>query len=134
MAVAILGLGGLALFSLFLTSIQARGKSNDATSASRLASSELERAVLAAQSDIPAGSKDAFWNTDYPITGTAQTTTNTKVGGTEFRVELFHTTVRADASGTNRLKRIQVRVTWWNGEKQGYGNLQTLASRLVAEP
>lgn len=133
-AIAILGLGGLALFGLFMTSIQARAKSNDTTSASRLASSELERAVLSAQRDIPTGSKEAFWDNDYPISGSPQTSTSTKVGGTDFTVDLFHTTVRANTSGANRLKRIQVRVTWWNGEKQGYGKLQTLASRLVTEP
>ena len=133
-AMTILALGVLSLLNLLTASVQAGSKSANLTAASNLATGELERTVQSATKNIPDGSKDEFWGSDFPAPNTPFRTSDRKVAGTEFHIEVYAKTVADDSSGSNRMKRIVVDVSWWGGDKVEQGKLRTSVSRLVTEP
>lgn len=134
LSVALLSLGILALLSLLTASQQASSKSEELTAAGAVAEAELQRAVRAAARDIPTGELARFWAADFPPGGVPFVQGDTRVGRTSLHYEVFATTVLNSSSTENRLKQIEVRVSWWGGEREGYGQLNTVAAGLVSEP
>lgn len=85
----------------------------------------------------------AFWNaTDGAYTGTG-TNPTVNTNDTEFSLEYTVTTVTkpsstatfGDAKPGNRLRKLDLKVSWWNGEqgKPGYGRLSVSGTRLLRE-
>ncbi len=133
-SVTILGLGMLATFGMFNISIRARSMQSNRMAAQNLISSILNQTTQSILVDIPTGSKEKFWTTDYPSTGQPFDEGDTKVGRTTFHFKVFVTTVLTSSSGEGTLKRIKVKLTWWDKQKTGYGRLRSSSSVLVAQP
>lgn len=133
-ALALLSLGALAMFSLWMASLQAGSKATQLAAAAAVADGELSRVVRAATLDDPPGELTRFWAQDYPTSGAAFSTGSVSAGGTAYDFEVHTQTVLSEPDGTNRIKQVLVTVTWWGGQRQGHGRLSTQASRLVTEP
>lgn len=133
-AIGILSVGIFTLLTMFSTSLQARAKSSNLTAATHLAATEIQRARQSALHDRPSGSKALFWGSEYPSPATPFRSNEYTVSGTKFTAEVFAVTVRTPASGRNRLKKVDVVVSWSGGQKSGQGRTKARASSLVAEP
>lgn len=133
LAIVILAMGAFALLSLLVTSAQARAKTQASSAARALADGELQRTVHSVRSDQPAGEQSRFWDGEYPAGGTPFVQTTTRVGKLDYEVSVFAETVLSPPSGTNRMKQIEVRVTWHEGQRQGQGLTAVRANGLVCE-
>jgi hypothetical protein len=128
---------GLVLFSILRTD----RKTVDTSVGGLVARQVLDRAIDRVRADQPAGTKAQFWGGSFVTTPfEAGNLTN---NGTSFHYEVRAETVQ-DTTGTdvgstlpsNRLKKVDVVVTWWGSEqhdRSGYGELRVETSRLVGE-
>lgn len=133
-SLALLSLGALAMFSLWIASLQAGSKASQLAAAAAVADGELSRAVRAATLDDPPGELVRFWSQDFPSTGPAFSSGSVTSGTTTFDFAVYTQTVLTGADGSNRVKQVRVEVEWMGGQRQGQGRLSTQASRLVTEP
>lgn len=139
MAELILAVGLITLTILFLlglstATLRASNKSANLYPGYQVARKELDRVAAAAAGD------PAFWIQDY--TASPWESGSVRVGGTEFTFEIFARTLIDQSSsaplGTttsaeNRVKKVDVVVRWWGGDRQGHGQLMVRASQLVNE-
>lgn len=140
-ALAILGIGMLGLISVCSVGLQANKKSLTMLTAEQVADRQINRNITkAVVNDEPPGARDRFWRADYPYPTTPWVTGVEKVGTTEYKYALYATTVDAVAGGElgsgvedNRLKKVDIVVTWWGEQRQGYGTLRVNGYRLINE-
>ncbi len=132
LAVAMLG-----LLSLCATGLKANKKSVTTLTAAQVADRQLKRAIAkAVVEDIPAGSRERFWDEEYSYPSRAWATGKETVGSTDFSYAIYASTLPLTTTVTaNRVKRVDIAVWWWSedGRREGYGRLQQQACRLVNE-
>jgi Tfp pilus assembly protein PilV len=134
LAVVVLSLGSLALFSLMFSALQVRSKSTEEVAAYNLATSELERVLQVASQEVSSDEHTRFWGQDFPGKEETFRRSEVKVGGTSFDVVSHTRTVRNKAQGSNRIKKIETEVSWFGKQKRGQGNLSVRVEKLVGEP
>ncbi len=101
----------LALLSLGIALLAGSQKNADVGIAQQVAETELQRAIY-----------EADWtDASYPV----------KVAGTDYQVALYCTEV---PSLGDKAHQLEVVVTWWDGNRQGYGRLKVRNGRLVCAP
>lgn len=139
-----IGLAGVLVLSILLlatTSVQTDQKVTDRHIAAALAESQLE--TLARRISVEASpARAAFWSApDGPYSGLGAPTTLTS-NGTEFTLAYEISTITQPAGNDlgsavpeNRLRRVALLVTWWQGEqgRPGYGSLSVKRVSLVRE-
>lgn len=136
LSLGFIAIGVLTMIGLAVTSMRAGREATDSTTAVLVAQTELERNILAAQSD------PNFWDNDH--LATPYRSDSVIVDKTKFDYSIFAVTVMdgTDELGTsqgddeNRLKKVDIVVNWWDSgtqERQGYGKLEVRQTRLVAE-
>jgi Tfp pilus assembly protein PilV len=139
-----LGLFAVAILAVLALSISAaRGNREgfDTSVGSVVAVQLVDSLINQLKADEPAGVYDDFWDNDFTVT--PYLTGSLVNNGTEFQYTVLATTV-VDSSGTeigsavagNRLKKVDVRVHWWDSEsqnRQGYGELKVVNTRLISE-
>ena len=103
--------------------------------ATQVADRELNRAIVAVMCDNPTGTRSRFWSMEYAYPGQPFLTGVTSVGRNEFKYSIYATTVMGlgSAASNNRVKMVEVYVSWWEGERQGYGELRIHSYRLFNE-
>ncbi len=154
LAEAVIGIGLATVLILSIIALTTAALSGDQKAEMRqialsTADSELNRfaKVVAVAGSGP---RESFWTSgDGPYTGPG-TRSEVKTNKTDFTLSYNVTTVsRADGSGDigvdedadtdtpdrNRLRKLDLTVTWWNGEedKPGYGQLSVTSTRLLRE-
>ena len=134
----------LALLSVCVTALNTNKKSLLSSVATSVAQRELDRAIYAAVSDLPAGARGDFWDLDFPYPTAAWSAGTTRVGATDLSYAIYAHSVNDALSGgplglgsmPARVKKVDI-IVWWWGEaekaRQGFGRLQVCASRLVSE-
>ncbi len=146
LAETVLGIGlsaALILTLLVLTTaaLNTDSKTGHHQAASALAESELDRLVRSV-SILGSSARSSFWNSPDGEYSGPPTQNNLISGNTEYNLKFFSKTL-SDASGTelgidsprNRLRKVDVEVSWWSGEegRPGYGQLSVTRTRLVRE-
>lgn len=133
LAVGVLSITILAVGLLSLTITRSAAESNDRISSVAVCNTILDQVVEEAKSDPD------FWALEH--LGPPYRTGTVKMAGLEYEYDVTAETV-LDASGdpigkdlpNNRLKRVVITLTWFdtkNNERQGYGELKEVVSRLV---
>jgi hypothetical protein len=135
LAVGLLAITILAVGLLSLTIIRSNTESNDRTTTAAVTSTLLERVLSQAQKD------SAFWDQDHIATPYVED--KVKMGKLEYDYAVYAETVLdpsgvpvGDALPNNRLKRVTIRVTWFDtktSDRQGYGELSQTLTRVVNE-
>jgi hypothetical protein len=145
-----IGLAGILILSIIaLTTAALSGdqKAEMGQVALSAADAELNRFARAV-GVVGSSARNEFWGapdnfsayTEYTGSGTAAQTTSNR---TDFDFEYGYITVNeAGSSDTlgqekpgNRLRKLDLTVSWWNGEqgKPGYGKLSITTTRLIRE-
>jgi Tfp pilus assembly protein PilV len=136
LSMVILSVITLGVLGLTSTILQTGQEAADTSVGVAVAEAEIQRVISAAQGDPD------FWDLDHLVTPYA--TSSVVADGTAFECEIRAATVMdngislGSSSGLveNRLKKVDIVVTWWDSsttEHQGYGKLETRLSRLVSE-
>lgn len=131
----------LAVLALSLSAARGNQKGFDTSVGSVVAVQLVDSLINQLKADEPAGVYDDFWDNDF--SSTPYLTGSLVNNGTEFQYTILARTV-VDSSGTeigsavnsNRLKKVDIAVYWWDSEtqnRQGYGNLKVVNSRLISE-
>ena len=131
-------MASLALTTVCLSGLRMNRKSLGETSAAAVAEAELGRAVSRMLEDQPRGSRELFWKEDHPYPGQPWSSGNTTVGNTTYSFQVYSETVTS-ASGSslgslatnNTVKRVDIEVSWWGGQRGQYGQLKAGDFRLV---
>jgi type II secretory pathway pseudopilin PulG len=140
LAIALLGLAVLALLSVVGSVLKSSAKSNLNTIGMEVARTQLQRTISSALTDSPVGSRDLFWENEY-VTSPLSTGT-VKISKTDFNYEVYAQTINDVDSGNplgigtgnaNRIKKVDVVVSWLGGSRQGMGKTDTQLTRLVNE-
>jgi hypothetical protein len=123
----------LTLIGLTLSAIRSSEKAALLGPATQVSESLMNRTLYQVANDSPPGTKASFWAASGPSPWLAASET---IGGVNYDYVIYANTV--SGAGTNRLKKVDVVVSWWNtssaaGTRQGYGLMQVHASRLLNE-
>ena len=142
-AIAILAITLFSLLSVLVSGMQADKKAFLLATASNLADTELERAIQGvAQADQ--GTRDAFWNGEFPHPGSPYRSGTRTVNNTQFDFSIHAVTVFdtsgvavGDTEGDNdhRLKQLDIYVRWYESSTAKLGQGQTVhhQRRLITE-
>lgn len=115
----------MALTALGITALRSNSKSTSTQVAAQVLHRELARAVYS----VPTNA--SFWNTPA-ASQTLWTDGTVKVGAEDFHYAIY----MQDMLGSgppNRLRKLDAVVRWRDGQRVGYGDLQTRGSQLVNE-
>lgn len=152
LAEAVMGIGLASILILSIIALSTAALSGDQKAemsqvALSAADAELNRFVRAV-GVVGSSARGDFWSSpdsfdsyfEYTGSGTLDQTTSNR---TQFVFEYRYITVNEAGSGDtlgqekpgNRLRKVDLTVSWWNGEegKPGYGQLSLKATRLVRE-
>lgn len=138
-AIAILG-----VIALSLSLLRGDRKAVDTSAAQAVADHVVSAQVYAVENDLPAGKRSDFWDHDYPQSGGGFLVGDYEMNRTQFHYQIDAVTVVSGSStplgsgvSHNRLKRVEVHLTWkdaaGNGNRQGSGMLRYDSVRLVHE-
>lgn len=134
LAVGLLTIVILALVALTTSSLRANEKAARVGPAGQVAESLLNKAIYDAQNDSPPGARAAFWAANGPLHPAQQTS----VGGVLYDYTVYAESIPAGTGPGNRLKKVDVQLSWFNtagtgGVRAGYGKMELHATRLVNE-
>jgi hypothetical protein len=152
LAEAVIGIGMAAVLILSIIAITTAALSGDQKAEMRqialvTADSELNRFARSV-AVVGSSARDSFWSTADSTSGPvpyagAGARSSLQANRTDFELEYqFETVGKPTGSGTlgdenpdNRLRKVDLTVSWWNGEqgKPGYGRLSVTSTRLVRE-
>ncbi len=133
-AVGLITVAILFLMGLTTAAVRSSNKSANLYPGYQVARKELARVTAAAATD------PTFWDQDYLTT--PWESGSLRVGNTEFNFEVFAQTLGDRTTGAplgtatsanNRVKKVDIVVRWWGGERQGHGELAVRATQLVNE-
>ncbi|ODT72645.1 hypothetical protein ABS71_07660 [bacterium SCN 62-11] len=140
-AVALLAIMILGVMALSISVLKTERKANDLTAGKLVAQSVMSQLLDKLRSDTPAGVRATFMA--YNTANVAFDSGTVVVQRTSYQYNVFVSTVTDSAGNpvggalsSNRLKNVEIQVSWWNGAAQnraGYGSLKTSLSQLVAE-
>ncbi len=133
--------GALVLMVLLLgtTAVSTDSKASEQQIAAAVAEGQLE--LLSRQVSMDKSSaREKFWTTgDGPYSGPAAQT-QVSSNGTDYQLEYQLKTPQGPTGGNigspgNRLRQVQLQVTWWQGEKgkPGYGQFSLQRTRVLRE-
>lgn len=134
LAVGLITVAILFLVGLSTATLRASDKSSKLYPGYQVARKELDRVCSSAAGD------PNFWLQDY--LATPWESGSIRVGTTEFNFEIFARTLLDEStsaplgtstSANNRVKKVDIVVSWSGGERQGQGQLRVRASQLVNE-
>lgn len=139
-----LGITSLAILSVglvLLSILRSDRKTLDTALGGLVARQVLDRTMDRVRADQPAGTKAQFWGSDFVSTPfeAGNITNNGTAFHYEVRAETVVNTGGDDVGGgltSNRLKKVDVLITWWGSEQNdrtGYGELKVQTSRVVGE-
>ena len=141
-AIMLLAICILTVLGLSLAVVRVDSKAAETSAGSVVADTLLQEVVAQVKADSPPGTKDSFWNNDHEVWAQGSRVNN----GPEFSYWISAVTVTTtggDSLGSadlqNRLKKVDVRVRWFNdgsseqSGRQGYGELEATISQLVPE-
>lgn len=131
LATAVLGATLLTLVSVCGLGLRANKKSLYALTAAQVAERQLDRWISrAVVNDEPSGARRQFW-TDEGLWKQGEET----IGGVkyEYRISIRTVPGAGDAVPNNRLKKVDIEVSWLEGEREGLGRLKEFGYRLVNE-
>jgi type II secretory pathway pseudopilin PulG len=140
LAIALLGLAVLALLSVVGSVLKSCTKSSLNTIGMEVARTQLQRTISSALRDSPEGSRELFWENEYVTTPLS--TGTVKISRTDFDYKVYAQTINDVDSGNplgtgtanaNRIKKVDVVVSWLGGSRQEMGKTETQLSRLVNE-
>ena len=120
----------LTLVALSLTAMKSNRKATDSTTGQLLAEQRIDQLVYGMQSDTNA----AIWGHSLP---SAYSMEPLNVSDTDFTVAVYARDPDPSLVTPNRLKRVEVVVSWWNagsGNRAGMGRLEARFVRIVREP
>lgn len=134
LAVGLLALVILTLAALITSAIRSNEKGTRTAQAVDVADALLARRLYDVEWDLPPGTRDAFW----AASGAWLPPTTATMGGVDYQYTVFADTVAGVGGAGNRLKKVDLVMSWWDsgqggGQRQGYGRLEVQASRLVSE-
>lgn len=142
LAVALFAIIILGVLALSISVLKTERKAADTTVGKSVAQSLATRLLDQVRADSPVGTRANFLAYNTP--NTAFQTGTSRVQRTDYQYSIFVSTVSdnggvnvGSAIGNNRLKRMEVRVSWWavnaGQTRAGYGQLTTSLCQLVAE-
>lgn len=138
LGVGLLSVVVLSVIALGISALGANRKALDTSAGQLVASGELQKAIYEAHNVGPGAPLWDRNNATVPMV-----TRVNRVGETDFSVAIYATDVQMatgaplGGTGTNRAKKVDVLVTWWDAGtqgRQGYGLLKSRASRIVNGP
>ena len=128
---------------LGFSTLASNRKATDTQSGALVASQVLDSEIQAAAQDPTS----AFWNQNSALTVYETQTVTAGVTPYQARIYVSNVTIAADntipgapatpAPAAQTLKRVDVTVNWWDSQtknRQGYGQLETRACRMVYGP
>ena len=137
----------LSIIALSTAALSGDSKAEMTQVALSAADAELNRFAREV-SVVGSSARNQFWNASDSTTGYqdykgAGTLGQTQTNRTNFSLKYRYTTV-GEAGGTtllgqekpgNRMRKVDLTVSWWNGEegKPGYGELSVTTTRLIRE-
>ncbi|MGE0489394.1 MAG: type II secretion system protein J [Vulcanimicrobiota bacterium] len=148
LAIAFAAVAILTLLVLCGSALRANQRTADSTLAETLARSEFERLRARVAGDEPAGCHDSFWNHTGPGPWTPpwNPSGQVRLDRTDFSLTIYAETVPDATTGfalgtgltgvehpDNRVKKVDLVISWMDGERQGYGRTTIHRSRLVCE-
>ncbi len=131
LATAVLGATLLTLVSVCGLGLRANKKSIYALTAAQIAERQLDRWITrAVLNDEPSGARRQFWTREGLWKEGDET-----VGGVRYDYRILVSTVphAGEDAPNNRLKKVDIEVSWLDGERQGLGRLKEFGYRLVNE-
>ncbi len=133
MAIAVMAVTLLTLVSVCALGLRADKKSLTSLAAVQLGERQLDRWLSRARDDDPAGSKADLWDRNCPYPSPWKQGRET-IGGVDFDYALYTSEVPlGQITPNNRMKRVDVVVTWMGGDRSGSGQMQEFGYRLVNE-
>lgn len=133
--------GALVLLVLLLgtTAVSTDAKASDRQIAAAVAEGQLD--LLSRQIAIKgSGPRGAFWSSPDGIYSGSPVTASVLSNGTEYQLKYDVSTPEGPTGGPvggfgNRLRQVQLTVTWWQGEKgkTGYGQFSLQRTRVLRE-
>ncbi len=137
LSVAVLALIILAMAALITSTVRSEEKANRVGLATQELNLITERALYGLEWDDPPGTRASFWAAGP---GAAWTSGTSQPGDAIYAFAIYAETVPGlgDAPTATRLKKMNVRLNWWDsqaqgGSRQGYGRLELHSTRLVRE-
>lgn len=136
-ALGIMGLALLVLFSVLATGNRSQRKMQDEDAAYRLADQEMSRLIYSLENDSPPGVKASFWASDFPPSGPSWRGSKVQFNRTDYDYQIHTETLLDTTSGVplgapgGQLKLIHVAVSWWKG--QNFGQTLITVRRLVRQ-
>ncbi|MFN8608744.1 MAG: hypothetical protein U0931_14500 [Vulcanimicrobiota bacterium] len=143
LATATIAVSLLTLTLVLIQLMKASRKTVDVSAAELASEKIIGQLIYNAQYN--AAEHPVFWNSDYPGAAPHYKSGTLTSNGTDFAYQMDAVTVNNDntggttpvgGTGNNRLKRILLTVTWWdgaNGNRAGYGKLKLQKVRLIHE-
>lgn len=137
----ILSVAILALMALILSTLRAGQKSSDRPVGLLAADSALDYWLSEVKVNYPNEPAATFWNTTNSVS-TPWRSGKVNINNTEFIYSLYAENIDLQPSTgktltiagvPNRLKKVDVVVWWWDGQRQGYGQLRCSKSKVVNE-
>lgn len=140
-AVGFFAVAVLAILGLTLSVLRMDSKAAQTSAGTLVADQLLQQTVASVRADSPPNTKASFWGSEYLNPAWAEGVVLNN--DTQFHYVIYATTV-TDAGGTpvgslasdNRLKKLDVRVWWFNESptsRSGYGRLEAQVTQLVSE-
>jgi len=128
LAVALAAIVVLLLVALGLSALKSNQKASDQVLAQSLAHQWVERELYQAQQNASSG----LWSANSDTS--AYSTQQVSVGLNSYQMALYVSDFNDPA--TPRLKRLRLRVSWWDGDdrRAGYGRLSTEVIRFASSP
>lgn len=141
LAVGVLSLVILTLVALVGATLRSNSKSSTLGKATAVADELLQQTIYDVQADNGGVLATSFWATEGVWRDSAANGQIVR-GGTTYDYTIDVATLMAGGSPmgapTNRVKKIDVTVEWWNsrangGDRQGQGKLRTCVTQLMNE-
>lgn len=133
--------GALVLLVLLLgtTAVSTDAKASERQIAAAVAEGQLE--LLCRRAGLEGGpERTAFWGSGDGLYSGPGTRSEVTSNGTVYRLEYRLRTLQGPTGGAiggpaNRLRQVQLKITWWQGEqgKPGYGQFSLRRTRLLRE-
>lgn len=138
LSMGLLAMALLALATVCMSGMRMNRKSLGESAAGAVAEAELARSVNRMLEDQPRGSRELFWKADHPYPGPPWSSGNSTIGNTVYSFNVYSETVTSTGGASlgslatnNTLKRVDIEVSWWGGQRGQYGQLKAHDFRLV---